>query len=122
MRRVNRITNDVPPTPKVSKTPKTSKKLANVTLDEDAELMPGPSTEEATEKTPKHSKNGNGGAGKGKKYQNKNQRVVNGKSRKNGNSSLNGSALNDSSNSSWAEMESYVIGTINCQLSIAGMS
>lgn len=70
--------------------------------DEDAELMPGPTTDETANDKAKISK-GN----KGKKIQG---RMKLAKERKNGNNSLNGSALNDSSNSSWAEMESYVIG------------
>lgn len=68
---------------------------------EDAELMPGPSSGDSMSEKIKASKN------RLKKNQNK---LKNNKERKVGNSSLNGSLLNDSSNSSWAEMESFVIG------------
>lgn len=71
--------------------------------DEDAQLMPGPSAEDAMSEQIKASKS------RLKKNQVKSKNNKEGKS---GNSSLNSSLLNDSSNSSWAEMESYVIGII----------
>lgn len=70
--------------------------------DADAELMPGPSTGDSMSEKIKASKNR-----LQKKFQTK---LKNNQDLKSGNSSLNGSLLNDSSNSSWAEMESYVIG------------
>lgn len=86
--------------PTKSKIPAASS--SKIPMDEDAELMPGPATDELTNEKGKLSK-----ASKGKKIQG---RIKGTKERKSGNTSLNGSALNDSSNSSWAEMESYVIG------------
>ena len=108
MKRFSKFSLDLPST--TMKTPKapTSGKSRPFTgmkppADEDAELMPGPSvSDEAVNEKVKIPK-GN----KGKKIQG---RMKAAKERKSGNSSLNGSALNDSSNSSWAEMESYVIG------------
>ena len=79
-------------------------RIFNRTQDEDADLMPSPAVDDDLnhrEKVGKMTK---------KKCDSKNKSIT--KSRKNGNSSFNGSALNDSSNSSWAEMESYVIGSV----------
>lgn len=107
IKRFSKFSSDQPSTSiKSPKLPTSSKSRASfsskIPNDEDAELMPGPSTDESANdkgKLPKGSK--------GKKFQG---RIKPGKDRKSGNTSLNGSALNDSSNSSWAEMESYVIG------------
>lgn len=108
IKRFSKFSSEEPSTStKSPKLPTTSKSRTSfsskIPNDEDAELMPGPSTDELANDKGKVPK-GN----KGKKFQ---SRVKPSKDRKSGNSSLNGSALNDSSNSSWAEMESYVIGT-----------
>lgn len=105
IKRFSKFSFDQPSTS--SKTPKLPAKTratpsSKIPNDEDAELMPGPATEELANDKGKLPK-GN----KGKKFQG---RIKGTKERKSGNASLNGSALNDSSNSSWAEMESYVIG------------
>ena len=94
------------PTTKAVK-PSTSLKKKSESFDEDAELMPGPE-----EPPPQTASNDKGKMHKvsGKPSKKLPSRVKPPKERKSGNSSLNGSALNDSSNSSWAEMESYVIG------------
>lgn len=105
-RRFSKFPCDQPSTSsKVTKLTPTSKSKSachKVNNDDDAELMPGPLTDEMTNERGKLSKNS-----KAKKFQG---RIKSSKDRKSGNSSLNGSILNDSSNSSWAEMESYVIG------------
>ncbi|XP_046446583.1 DDB1- and CUL4-associated factor 1-like isoform X1 [Daphnia pulex] len=108
IKRFSKFSSDQPSTS--SKTPKntaSSKSRASssskVPKDEDAELMPGPEPADGASDKGKLPKNN-----KAKKFQG---RIKGSKERKSGNASLNGSAMNDSSNSSWAEMESYVIGT-----------
>jgi hypothetical protein len=107
IKRFSKFSSDQPSTS--SKTPKntaSSKSRASssskVPKDEDAELMPGPEPADGASDKGKLPKNN-----KVKKFQG---RIKGSKERKSGNASLNGSAMNDSSNSSWAEMESYVIG------------
>lgn len=78
--------------------------ISNKIRDEDADLMPSPVVDDDFNNSEKV------GHTTKKKCDGKSKSVA--KSRTKGNSSFNGSALNDSSNSSWAEMESYVIGIV----------
>ena len=89
--------------------PSSSLKKKSGSFDEDAELMPGPE-----DPPPQSASNDKGKIPKssGKSSKKLPNRVKPPKERKTGNSSLNASVLNDSSNSSWAEMESYVIGIL----------
>lgn len=99
-------TNSSMKTPKIASANKNrASSSSKIPTDEDSELMPGPATDESANDKGKLPK-----SNKGKK--NFQSRIKATKERKSGNSSLNSSALNDSSNSSWAEMESFVIGNV----------